>query len=174
MPKRSYVQKRLSIYNWNPGPRRGTEGAIARQIAGKRHVITLQEVIDYVDHELLTNSFHVTHHGGCAVLFNKDTFYLDIEVKSIYLHETRRELPDKVMEGGQGWVMQGVFSRASFRRPPLSCQKTFTVLSLHITNIYAKTWYWEKAHPHDSSRDAWRTWGPGCWRFQWGRVAMQQ
>ena len=34
--------------------------------------------------------------------------------------------------------MQGVLSRASFRRRPLSGQKTFTVLSLHITNIYAK------------------------------------
>ena len=134
MPKRSYVQKRLSIYNWNPGPRRGKEGAIEKQIAGKWHVMTLQEAIDYVDHELLTNRFHVTHYRGCAVLFNKDTF----EVKSIYLHDTRRELPDKVMEGGQGWVLQGVLSRASFRRPRLSNQKTITVLSLHMSNIYAK------------------------------------
>ena len=31
----SSVQKRLSIYNWNPGPRRGREGAIEKQIAGK-------------------------------------------------------------------------------------------------------------------------------------------
>ena len=71
-----------------------------KQIAGKRHVITLQEEIEHV---LTTNSsrikFHETHHGGCAVLFNKDTFYTDIEVKSNYLHDTRRELPDKVMEG---------------------------------------------------------------------------
>ena len=43
------------------------------------------------------------------------------------------------MEGGQGWVMQGVLSRASFRRPPLSGRKFFTVLSLHTSNIYAKT-----------------------------------
>ena len=34
--------------------------------------------------------------------------------------------------------MQGVLSLASFRRPPISCQVTFTVLSLHISNIYAK------------------------------------
>ena len=27
VPNRSSVQKRLSIYNWNPGPRRGKEGA---------------------------------------------------------------------------------------------------------------------------------------------------
>ena len=71
---RSSVQKRLSIYNWNPGPRRGKEGAIEKRIAGKWHIITLQEAIAYVDHELLAKRFHVTHYGGCAVLFNKDTF----------------------------------------------------------------------------------------------------
>ena len=31
---RSLVQKRLSIYNWNPGPRRGKEDAFEKQIAG--------------------------------------------------------------------------------------------------------------------------------------------
>ena len=40
VPNRSSVQKRLSIYNWNPGPRRGKEGAIEKQIAGKWHTIT--------------------------------------------------------------------------------------------------------------------------------------
>ena len=75
------------------------------------------------------------HYGGCAILFNKDTLYPDIEVKSIYLHDFRRELLDKVMEGGQVWVL---LSRASFRRRPLSGQKTFTVLSPHIDNIHAK------------------------------------
>ena len=54
-----------------------------------------------------------------------------------HLHDTRRNLPDQVMEGDQWWVMQGVLSRASFRRPPLSGQKTFTVLSLHISNVDA-------------------------------------
>ena len=42
------------------------------------------------------------------------------------------------MEGEQGWVLQGVLSRAAFRRSPVSGQKYFTVLSLHISNIYAK------------------------------------
>ena len=41
-------------FNWNPRPRRGKEGAIEKQIARKWHVITLQEAIDYVDHELLS------------------------------------------------------------------------------------------------------------------------
>ena len=135
---RSIVQKRLSIYNWNPGPRRGKEDAFEKQIAGRWHIKTLQEASEYVDHDILTSRFHVTHYAGGAILFNEDTFYPNIDVKSIYLHETRRDLPDQVMEGDQGWVMQGVLSRASFRRPPTSGQVTFTVLSLHISNIYAK------------------------------------
>ena len=135
---RSPVQKRLSIYNWNRGPRRGEEDAFEKQIAGRWHVITLQKASEYVDHDILTGRFHVTHHGGCAILFNKDTFYPNIDVKSIYLHDTKRDLPDQVMEGEQGRVMQGVLSRASFRRPPLSGQETFTVLSLGISNIHAK------------------------------------
>ena len=108
------------------------------QIAGRWHFITLQEASDYVDHELLANRFHVTQYAGCAVLFNNDTFYPNIDVKSIYLHDTRRDLLDQVMEGEEGWVLQGVLSRAIFRRPPVSEQKYFTVLSLHISNIYAK------------------------------------
>ena len=138
MPNRSSVQKLLSICDWNPGPRRGRVGAIEKQISGKWHIITLQEAIEYVDHELLTNRFHVTHSGGCAMLFNKDTFFSDVKVDSIYPHDVRRELPDKVIEGESGWVLQGVLSRASFRRQPLSGQKTFTVLSLHVSNNYAK------------------------------------
>ena len=57
---------------------------LEKQIAGKWLVTTLQEAIEYVDHDILTNRFHVTPHGGCAVLFNKDTFFLAIKVKSIY------------------------------------------------------------------------------------------
>ena len=92
----------------------------------------------FVDHELLTNRFHVTHYGGRAVLFNKNTFNPDVEVESSYLHDTRRDLLDKVMEGDPGWVLQGGLSRASFRQPPLSGQKTFTVMSLHMSNIYER------------------------------------
>ena len=138
VPNRSSVQKSLSVYNWKPGPLRGKEGAIEKQIAGKWHIITLQEAIEYVDHELLTNRFHVSHCRGRAVPFNKDTFFPDVKVTSIYLHDIRHVLLEKVVEGDSGWVLQGVLSRASFRRQPLSGQKTFTFLSLHVSNIYAK------------------------------------
>ena len=79
LPNRSPVQKRLRIYNWNPGPRRGKEDAFEKQIAGKWHVITPQEASEYVDHDILTNRFHVTHCGGCAILYNKDPLYLKID-----------------------------------------------------------------------------------------------
>ena len=54
VPDRSPVQKRFSIHNWNPGPRRGKEGSFERQIAGKWHVITMQEAIECVARDILT------------------------------------------------------------------------------------------------------------------------
>ena len=118
MPNRSSVHKRHSIYNRNPGSRRGTEGVIEKQIAGKWHVITFEEAIDYVGHDLLTIRFHVTRYSGCAILFNKDTVHTKVDVKSIYLHDTRRELPNQVMEEEKEWILQGVLSRAIFQRQP--------------------------------------------------------
>ena len=56
----------------------------------------------------------------------------------MYLHDVRRVLPEKVVEGDSGWVLRGVLSRASFRRQPPSGQESFTVMSLHINNTYAK------------------------------------
>ena len=41
----SFMQKRLSIYDWNPGPQRGTEDAIEKQIAGKWHIITYKKLL---------------------------------------------------------------------------------------------------------------------------------
>ena len=108
------------------------------KIAGKWHIIPLQEASEYVEHEILHERFHVTHFAGCAILFNKDTFYPDISVKPIYLHDTRRGLQDHIVEGKHEWVLQGVLSRASFRGAAGSGQKVFTVLSLHNSNIYAK------------------------------------
>ena len=49
-PNRLLEQTRLSVLSWNPGPRRGREGAIEEHIAGKWHVIALQEAIEYLQH----------------------------------------------------------------------------------------------------------------------------
>ena len=134
----SPLQRRLSVYNWNPGPRRSTEDAIEKQIAGKWHLITLQEASDYVDHAILHERPYVTHFAGCAVLFNNDTCS-NVDVKSIYPHDTRCGVQDHVVEGEHGWVLHGVLSRASCRRAAASGQKVFTVLSLHISNtIFCK------------------------------------
>ena len=53
------------------------------------------------------------------------------------LHDFLRVFPDKVVEGDSRWVLQGELSRVSCRRQPLCSQKN-TVLSLHISNVYAK------------------------------------
>ena len=73
VPHRSLVQKRLSIDYWNPGPRRGKEDTFEKQFAEMWHIITLQEASEYVDHDFLTNRFHVTHYGGCAILIKSMT-----------------------------------------------------------------------------------------------------
>ena len=57
-------------------------------------------------------------------------------------------MQDHIVDGEHGWVLQGVLSRASFRRAAASGQKVFTVLSLHMSNIYAK----KKVLPRKSSR----------------------
>ena len=130
VPNRMTEQKRLSIFKWNPGPRRGKEEAIEKHIAEKWHIVTLQESIEYLDHDYLTNRFCVTHYGGCAILFNKDTFNSQIKVTSVYLHDTRDGQQQIVREGQSGWVLQAVISRASFRRLPAQQQ-----IILHNENV---------------------------------------
>ena len=109
-----------------------------KHIAGKWHIITLQEAIEYLDHEYLTNRFYVTHHGCCAILFNKDTSHQDIKVTSVYLHDTKDPQQQDVKEGESGWVLQGVISRASFRRLPRNGKSFFSTMSSHIYNQFAK------------------------------------
>ena len=134
----SPLQRRLSVYNWNPGPRRGTEDSIDKQIAGKWHFIISEEASDYVDHTIQHERFHVTHFAGCAVLFNKDTLYTNVDVKSIHSHDTRRVLHDHTFEGEHGWGYMVLCPRASFRRAAASGQTVITVFSLHNNNVFAK------------------------------------
>ena len=82
VPNRLLEQTRISILSWNLGPRRGRLGAIEEHIAGKWHIVALQEAIEYLQHECLMNHFYITHFAGCAVLFNKDTFHSDVRVNS--------------------------------------------------------------------------------------------
>ena len=139
MPHRSTEQTRLSVCSWNRGPRRGKEGATERHIAGKWHIITSQEAIEYLEHDFLTNRFHVTHYGGCAVFFFFQQGYLLLGHQGLFnLSPRHQSEKDKITEGESGWVTQGVVSKAAFRRQPRSGQETFTVMSLHINSNYAK------------------------------------
>ena len=66
-----------------------------------------------------------------------DNLFSDVKVRSIYLHDIIRVLPDKVVEG-DFWLRFARRTRASLRRQRPSGHKTFTVTSLHICNIYDK------------------------------------
>ena len=65
----SPVQKRLSIYNWNPGSRREKEDAFEKQIAVKWHIVTLQEASDDVDHDILQENL-----GECYNVLSRTSF----------------------------------------------------------------------------------------------------
>ena len=82
-PNRLLEHTWIGVLSWNPRPRRGTPGAIEKHIVGKWHIFELQEAIEYLQHDSLTNHFHISHYAGCAVLFNKDTFYPDVRVSSV-------------------------------------------------------------------------------------------
>ena len=138
VPNRSTEQKRQSVYNWNRGPWRGKEGAIEKHIAEKWHIITQQEAIEYLERQFLTNRFHMTHYGGCAILFNKDTFFYVIKVTCIYLHDFRGYQQEKMKERESGWVLQCFISRASFCWLRRGGKSFITVMSLHINNKYVK------------------------------------
>ena len=107
-PNRLLAQTRICILTWNLGPRRGTTGAIERHFARKWHVIPLKEAIEYLQHETLANRFHISHFAGCAVLFNKDTFYPDVRVSSVCIHDTINGQQQVVRDGENGWVLQAV------------------------------------------------------------------
>ena len=55
----------------------------------KWHIIALQEAIEYLQHDSLTNHFHISHYAGCTVLSNQDTFDPDVRVSSVHIHDTK-------------------------------------------------------------------------------------
>ena len=73
------------------------------------------------------------------MLFNKDTFFPDVKVKSIYLHDIRRVLPDKRrLKETQAGSYKACYHVPLFDDNLPAAKKTFTVMSLHISNIYDK------------------------------------
>ena len=85
------------------------------------------------------NMFHVTHHGGCAVLFKKGTFFPDVNVTSMYFHDNKNDLPDVVFEreSGLGHTRRAItclFSATTSKGP----KNTHSDVSLHINNNYAE------------------------------------
>ena len=123
-------QTRLSIFCWNPGPTRGSPGAIENHIVGRWHSVALQEAAELLQHEDMTCQFHVTHFRGCATFFNKHMVELDLEVKSIYVPADKAH--------GSGWASKAVVSTVRFRRIPRKGRSSFTIMSLHCYKAVAQ------------------------------------
>ena len=108
-----------------------------RQIAGKWHIITLQEVIVLTTSSSRTGStWPTTEDARCSSITTLSS--LTSWSNPFTFTTSGAYCRIKWLKEIQAGFLQGVLSRASFRRPPTSGQKTFTVLSLHIINSYAK------------------------------------
>ena len=132
-------QTRLCVLRWNPGPRRGKPGAIEEDIAGKWHVMALQEGIEYLQHECLTNHFCTTHFAGCAIFFNKDTCHSDIKVK--YLHDTRNGQHHAVKEGHCRESSPAVPRSEGFRT---TTSPTYHDVASHQQPFCKEAWHWKE------------------------------
>ena len=159
VPNRLTEQKRLSIYNWNPGPRRGKQEAIEKHTAGKWHIITLQDAVEYLDRDYLTNRFYVTHFGGCAVLFNKDTFHPDIKVSSVYRHDTGDGQQQDVKGETTGCHVKGVVSAAGTQRQIVLHHDVIA----HQQPSCQEARYREEVTTYNPRCDARGACGLGCW-----------
>ena len=104
-------QTRLSILNWNPGPRRGEAGTIEEHIANGPTVRCKR--LSTSNTSASRTIFYITHFAGWVVLFNKVTVHSDIKVNSVNIHDTRNGQQQDVREGQAGWALQAVISHAS-------------------------------------------------------------
>ena len=108
----------------------------------------------------------VTHYGGCAILFNKETFHSDIKVTSVYLHDTRDRQQNDVKEGESGWVpagchIKGIVSAAAAQRQIFLHNDVIT----HQQPICQEARYREEVAPYNPRCDAGGACGLGCWDF---------
>ena len=84
----SLAQTRIRIWSWNLGPKRGSPGVIENHIAGRWHIVAVQDSMDFLPHEDIIHPFLVTIFRGCSALFYKHTFEQSIEVKAMHRQGT--------------------------------------------------------------------------------------
>ena len=126
----------------------GGKTHLSNKFTEKWHIVTLQEASDYVDHDILQERFHVTHFAGCAILFNWDTFYPDISVKSFY---TRRGLQDQIIYGEQrmGSARSSLTCLISSSRSQWS-EVLYCVVSAYQQRLRQEERHRPEAHPNSS------------------------
>ena len=126
-PNRSVQQTRISILSWNPGPRRGREGAIEEHF---RQNCTL------LRHKRRLSTFNTSASRTISIL----PTLLDVLSCSTLFTRTSRLIPSTstvidigqqqaVREGQSGWDLQAVISLASVRWISRNGKSYFTMMS---------------------------------------------
>ena len=124
-------QKRPSTYNWNPGP------DVERKILSRNKLresgtsLFFKSVLSKLNTKLFMHVFTLPTLRAVRFSSTRTPSTLT-SASNRSTFATRGEV-----EGEEGWVLQGVVSRASVRRTAASGQKVFTVFSLHISNIFS-------------------------------------
>ena len=134
-PNRLLEQTRISISNWNPGPRRGKPGAFEKHIAGKWHIIACRSSSSTCIMNASQSIFMSSTSQGVLCSSTRTRSFQTCVYVHIHDIKTGQQI---VREGQAGWVLQGVISRATFRRTSRNGNAHFTIMSLHFNNSFAK------------------------------------
>ena len=150
-------QKKLSVYNWNPGPRR-------RKKERSKNTLRRSGTLSPCKKQLNTSTTS-DESLPCDTLDLVSTriFSFLTSKSRPFTFTTRGHQQDNVKERESGWVLQGVISRATFRRQPRGGKSFFAVMSLHINNNFRQKARRKEATPYNSRCDARRACGLGCW-----------
>ena len=110
--------------------------------------------IEYVDHELLTNRFHVTHNGGCAVLFNKTLSSLmswsnpsTFTISGAYCLIMR-------WKETQAWFYRACYHVPLFVDNLPAAKKLSQFCRCTSVTFTPRAWHRKDAYPYDSCSDA--------------------
>ena len=82
-------QTHLSILCWNPSPIRGSPGTIQNHVAGRWHMVALQESAEFLEHEDTTLPVACGSLPRLRYSFNKHTFEPHLEVNSVYVRAVK-------------------------------------------------------------------------------------
>ena len=156
----------------SPGPRRGKEGAIEKHIAGKWHIIALQEAIEYLKLDNLTN--HFLRDSLWWMCRTVQQGHFSLEHQSYLCLLTRYQRPAAAGRQRRTIRMCASSGHLPCIIPEIAAQREILFhhdVFTHQQQLCQETWHWNKMDAYSPCCNAARTCGSGCTRLQWRFVA---